>query len=248
MAVEGKQVLQKKVKPAAKVLPKKVKPAAKVLQKKVNPAAKVLQKMKSAMKVKVLQKVKGAMKAKVLQKAKGAMKVKVLQKAKGPKGAMKVMKKPLVQKKRKVNAKPSSMPSRSSKPSGSARPSTASRPTSSAPVPNGDGGHAGEVVVNKEGEQVQMPGEGNRLLFGNRLRSGGSGGGSSWEFQVVNYLMAEEWVRVQISRAYERWSSQNPNRIVLPQYFAVSWLVEKIRLGHFDAYLDLVGMQPEEVD
>ena len=34
----------------------------------------------------------------------------------------------------------------------------------------------------------------------------------------------------------------------LLQYFAVSWLVEKIRAGDFDNFLDLVGMLPPEVD
>ena len=50
--------------------------------------------------------------------------------------------------------------------------------------------------------------------------------------------MAEDWVKVQIARAYERWSRLNPNRLVMPQ-------VEKIRKGDFDSFLDLVGLTPK---
>ena len=114
------------------------------------------------------------------------------------------MPKPNVQKARKVQ-KHIAIRSKPPRPRPSARPSSAVPKDKSKRPAEG----AGRVILNEDGHEVPLPGPDGSLLFGNRVRSG-SGGGSSWEFQVVNYLMTEEWVSVQISMAYERWSFPEP--------------------------------------
>lgn len=215
----------------AKTVMKSMKAAAKVMQRKAarKAAAKVMQrKAASREAAKVLQQKKETLTAMKARKNKVKK-----ERASGSK------EKPNVQKKRKEPAsgsrdKPKVQKVRKVQQSVAGK--SMARPCVVTPGP---------IVPNEVGNPVQLPGEGNRLLFGNRLEAGSRTGASSWEFNVVTYLMAEDWVKVQIARAYERWSRLNPDRLVTPSYFAVSWLIDKVRKGDFDSFLSMVGLTPE---